>query len=380
MIPIALHLNEKNVLIVGGGQVALQRAKKYCQDGAKVTVVSFHFLNELKNSDVICIQDGYHHKYLDGQFMVYAATDSRAVNHQIMLDCKERNILCGSATKDDDASFYGMSYRENEVGMVAYSSHQRLPYVAPLLDMFMKMVDDNKEKLELLAYLRPYIIKFENYNKSIFQILFEESNERLNFLKKSLEKGYGIIFVYHKNRFDNHYDFHLQPSLFLSIEEFHQLQMIFQFPVQYYIVPLALFDGIIYQQMVKSLLKNMKNLGPMIKTEEDIDVIRQLLSTKRKQIWILHNRKNEALKRMFKERIIDVDIYDFHDHIQLDKEEKYSLTVLLLGHGKHYRDYQNLVNDYIQKGYDIVFDGNLLDHQEYCLYYEKKIENFIENV
>ena len=39
MIPVALNLQNKNVLIVGGGKVALRQAQKFIQQQDCVTVV-----------------------------------------------------------------------------------------------------------------------------------------------------------------------------------------------------------------------------------------------------------------------------------------------------------------------------------------------------
>ena len=52
----------------------------------------------------------------------------------------------------------------------------------------------------------------------------------------------------------------------------------------------------------------------------------------------------------------------------------YELKIMILGHGKHYADYQNLVKDYQRQGYDIVFGGNLLDCQEMKNYLIKRIK------
>lgn len=376
MIPVSLQLKNKNVLIVGGGKVTLRKAKKYLSQNAKVTVLSPCILDELKTLDIQWIQDSYHQKYLNHIFMVYAATQYQDINHQIIMDCHQKNILCGSATKDEDASFYEMAYQENEAGMVAYSSHQKLPYVKPLVEKLMEVVDENKEKLALLIQLRPHVLKLKQ--KEMFQTLFDTPDYILEFLKASLEAKYGLIFIYHKNRYDNHYHFDLKPALYLSIEEFNQYHALFQFEVKYVVIPLVMFEGIIYQRMTRNLSQHFINTGPFIQGKEDIEYLNEVLKSDRKQIWILHNRQDDALKQLFKEHTKNVDIYDFNEDIKLDQKEKYCLTVLLLGHGKHYYDYQKLVQNYQEKNYDIVFGGNLLDHDIISDYLENKIEKMIK--
>lgn len=374
MIPVALNLKGKNVLIVGAGKVALKKARKYILEGAHVYVVSIAFREEFKQLDVQMVCDSYHSRYLNEMFLVYAATQDRDINHQIVMDCTQRNIICGSATKDGEASFYGMAYREDEAGMVAYSSHQQFPYSQPLLDQMMTVIEKEKPKMLLLAKLRPYILKTPHDDRQIFSLFYHAPLQLLQFLWDSLTDQYGVIVIYHKNKFDNSYHFDMQPIVYLSIEEFHDYQTLFRFPVRYICVPLVMSEGMIYQRMTKDMSSDLINTGPVIQSKDDIIFLMDTWKSERKQIWVLHHRQDDRLKNMFKTFTRNIDIYDFHEEIVLDKEEMYELKIMILGHGKHYADYQNLVKDYQRQGYDIVFGGNLLDCQEMKNYLIKRIK------
>ena len=98
----SIHLENKNVLVVGSGKVAQRKIKQFLREKANVTVLS---LEEYDNPKVKMIQDQYHEDYLENQFLVYAATNDSLVNHQIVEDCNVRNILCGNAKYDKDAAF-----------------------------------------------------------------------------------------------------------------------------------------------------------------------------------------------------------------------------------------------------------------------------------
>lgn len=378
MIPVALNLKGKNVLIIGAGKVALQKVKKYLNEEAHIYVVSLTFLEEFRNLDIQCICASYHPKYLKNMFLVYAATEDRNVNHQIVIDCTQRNIICGSATKDAEASFYGMAYRENEAGMVAYSSHQQFPYSQPLLDELMTVVEKEKPKLLLLAKLRPYILQLPHADRQFFSLLYHAPLNLLQFLWDSLTAQYGIIVIYHKNKFDNSYHFDMEPIVYLSIEEFYDYQELFEFSVRYICVPLTVSDGIIYQRMIKNISSKLINIGPLIQTQDDICFLADILKNERKQIWILHNRQNDQLKNLFKMYTDGIDIYDFNEEIKIDKKKSYELRVMILGHGKHYVDYLNLVKDYQSESYDIVFGGNLLDCPEIKNYLTKRMKRSLE--
>ncbi len=378
MIPVALNLQNKNVLIVGGGKVALRQAQKFLQQQACVTVVSPDFLDDFKALDLSLKKDFYQQSYLENMFLVYSATSSPQVNHQVVIDCNLRNILCGSATKDENASFYGMSYQQNDVGMVAYSSHQQFPYVKPLLNELMTVVEKNRSRLQLLAWLRPYVLQLENDHKDIFGALFAAPLELLQFLADSLTCGHGVVIVYHHNKFDNSYHFEIEPVIYLSIEEFHQYQHLLMFDVTYICFPLALADGIIYRRMISQLSSKIINAGAVIQSECDIAELSQLLKSERQPVWILHDRRDSWLKDMLRRYCPQALIYDFNDKISLEMDQGYELRVLILGHGKHYRDYQLLVKQYYQAGYDIVFAGNLLDCPAVKTYLTMRIKALID--
>lgn len=379
MIPVALNLRNRNVLIVGGGKVALRQTKKFLQQQAHVTVVSPEFLADFQNLNIQCINDYYHPDYLKDVFLVYSATSNRDINHKVVRDCSKNQILCGSATRDEEATFYGMAYQENDVGMVAYSSHQRFPYNKPLIDEFMTVIEKNKTRLQLLSWLRPYVLKLPDYHKDIFGTLYGAPIVLLQFLADSIRCGHGVIVIYHHNKFDNSYDFNFDPVIYLSIEEFQLYQQLFMFDVRYVCFPLVMADGMIYQRMTENMSSHIVNAGAVIQSKADVNTIVTMLKRNCHQIWILHDRQNSWLKEMFKLMCSnsDIDVYDFHDKLHLERCKHYEMRILILGHGKHYHDCKMMADHYCQQGYDIVFTGNLLDSDDVKAYIVKKIQALI---
>ena len=68
MIPVCISLKNRNVLIVGGGKVALRKAKLFLREEANITVISKIFEKEFDDLSVNCITDKYQHKYLKDMF------------------------------------------------------------------------------------------------------------------------------------------------------------------------------------------------------------------------------------------------------------------------------------------------------------------------
>ena len=96
--PINLFLTDRPCLVVGGGKVALRKIQLLLDAGAEVAVVSPEVCDELQ---VLIEQRRVTHtvrRFEDsdvaGAMLVYAATNSRGANRQILDCCRERNILC----------------------------------------------------------------------------------------------------------------------------------------------------------------------------------------------------------------------------------------------------------------------------------------------
>ena len=98
-IAIALHLQGKRVLIIGGGAVALRKARQFADEQALVTVLAPSFIPAFDALAVQRISAGYVRACLRGYLLVYAASDDAELNAQIVRDAGEEGILCGSATQ-----------------------------------------------------------------------------------------------------------------------------------------------------------------------------------------------------------------------------------------------------------------------------------------
>jgi len=94
-LPIAINVDGKRILVVGGGNVALQKAKILSQYTSAMTFLALTFLPELVEGFPFCqfIQEAYHKKFLKGHFLVYACTDNQELNQRIACDARKKGIL-----------------------------------------------------------------------------------------------------------------------------------------------------------------------------------------------------------------------------------------------------------------------------------------------
>ncbi|HYC93842.1 MAG TPA: bifunctional precorrin-2 dehydrogenase/sirohydrochlorin ferrochelatase [Thermoanaerobaculia bacterium] len=94
--PIYLDIEDRSVVIIGGGNVCARKAETMMKYGARVTVVSPEFTEEIeqwaREGCLALKRKEYDASDLDGANIVIASTDVQAVNEQIAADCRARRI------------------------------------------------------------------------------------------------------------------------------------------------------------------------------------------------------------------------------------------------------------------------------------------------
>ena len=141
LFSIEVNLEGKNVLVVGGGRIALRKVKTLLPTGARITVVAPQFdpeFDALKSgesaSSITLKNRPYEPLDLRGIFMVFICTDQPAVNAQVSNDARARRILVNNACDYLDGDFIvpaRMDFGENIA--VTVSTQGRAPSLAKML-------------------------------------------------------------------------------------------------------------------------------------------------------------------------------------------------------------------------------------------------------
>jgi len=92
--PIVLDLGGRRAVVVGGGKVALRKARSLADAGADVRVVAPQLAPEFAADERLeCVAAAYAAEHLDGAAVVIAATDDEAVNAQVAADARAAGVL-----------------------------------------------------------------------------------------------------------------------------------------------------------------------------------------------------------------------------------------------------------------------------------------------
>ncbi|MDV7187825.1 bifunctional precorrin-2 dehydrogenase/sirohydrochlorin ferrochelatase [Lutibacter sp. TH_r2] len=154
LYPIFLKVHQLNVLIVGGGTVALEKLSFLLKSSpnANVVVVSKEFdddfLNLAKKYCVSMVKSAYSESALKNKQLVIGATNNKIVNREIYLDAKAENILVNIADTPSLCDFYlgGIVTKGNI--KIAISTNGKSPTLAKRLRQFFEeVIPDNIDDL-----------------------------------------------------------------------------------------------------------------------------------------------------------------------------------------------------------------------------------------
>ena len=141
LFSIEINLEGKNVLVVGGGRIALRKVKTLMPTGARITVVAPQLDPEFESlgrenevSSLVLKKRPYEPLDLRSVFLVFICTDQPAVNARVSNDARARRILVNNACDYLDGDFIvpaRMDFGENIA--VTVSTQGRAPSLAKKL-------------------------------------------------------------------------------------------------------------------------------------------------------------------------------------------------------------------------------------------------------
>ena len=104
--PMVLDLAGRRAVVVGGGRVALRKARALAEAGARVTAVAPEFLPEFADeAGVERIEATYKADHLAGAVLVIAATDDAAVNRRVADDARAAHVLANVVDVPEQCDF-----------------------------------------------------------------------------------------------------------------------------------------------------------------------------------------------------------------------------------------------------------------------------------
>ncbi len=191
--PVNLNLDNMEIIIVGGGKVALRKCMNFLEFGKSVTVLAPDFDSrflELGNK-VDLINDIFKEEYIDKFDIVVAATDDKEVNEEIACICRKKSKLINVVDSRDLSDFTVSSYVKRGDLLIGISTGGKIPALSAKIRRDLEEIYDESfaEYVDLLGELREKIIKkYEDKTerKKVLKALVELDIEELKEIEKNI--------------------------------------------------------------------------------------------------------------------------------------------------------------------------------------------------
>lgn len=191
--PVNLNLDNMEIIIVGGGNVALRKCMNFLDFGKSVTVLAPDFDSrflELGNK-VDLINDIFKEEYIDKFDIVVAATDDKDVNEEITCICRKKSKLINVVDSRDLSDFTVSSYVKRGDLLIGISTGGKIPALSAKIRRDLEEIYDESfaEYVDLLGELREKIIKkYEDKTerKEVLKALVELDIEELKEIEKNI--------------------------------------------------------------------------------------------------------------------------------------------------------------------------------------------------
>ena len=128
VFPVSINLNNKNILVIGAGKIALRKVETLMSYNCNILVITKDILEEKfleleKNNKIKILKNQEFEKnFLENIFLVIAATDNEVLNKNISELCMSKNILVNNITSKDDMNVRFASIYEKDDIQIAISA------------------------------------------------------------------------------------------------------------------------------------------------------------------------------------------------------------------------------------------------------------------
>jgi siroheme synthase-like protein len=164
LFPIFLKLEGRPCLVVGAGDVALEKITSLLQADAAIRVVAptvSGAIEKLAAAKRIQLdRRDFEESDLEGQTLVVTATNSREINHSVYLAAQRRGLLCNSVDDPPNCDFYFASIVQRGNLQIAISTAGESPALAQRLrrEIDAQLPQGTGEWVENLGNLRREIL------------------------------------------------------------------------------------------------------------------------------------------------------------------------------------------------------------------------------
>jgi siroheme synthase-like protein len=158
--PVFLDIADKPVVVIGGGNVALQKVEGLIDAGAQVTVISPELNDRMQalrdGGKFMHIKREYEPGDLEGYELAFVATDDRSANETVWQEGRQRHIWVNAVDDVPNCDFIMPGIIRRGELIVAISTSGGSPAMARKVreDLEMFLSDEDAELLDVASKIR----------------------------------------------------------------------------------------------------------------------------------------------------------------------------------------------------------------------------------
>lgn len=163
LYPINLNLDNIEITIIGGGDVAYRKCKNFMDFNKKVRVVSKDFIKEFHElgNGVELIADEYKEEHIKSSFIVVAATNNKKINEEIGIYCRDRGKLVNVVDNIELCNYTVPAFVKRGDLLISISTGGKSPSLSSKIKKELEDTYDDsyEEYLNILGECRSKIIE-----------------------------------------------------------------------------------------------------------------------------------------------------------------------------------------------------------------------------
>jgi precorrin-2 dehydrogenase / sirohydrochlorin ferrochelatase len=122
-LPLNIRIDNRKILFVGGGNIALHKIRTVEQYTRNISIVSLEIKDELHQMGFTEICKEYEKSDLEGFFLVYACTNNLEVNRRIKNDAATYGIMVNVVDNRELSDFISPAVIKKDEMTIAVSSN-----------------------------------------------------------------------------------------------------------------------------------------------------------------------------------------------------------------------------------------------------------------
>ncbi len=176
--PVFIQLEDKKVVVVGGGNVAYRKVLALLECGADIHVAGRALVPELEqlveNGAIHFLGREFKDEFLDRAFMIIAATDNKDLNHQISACARKKGVMVNAVDQPPDCDFIVPSILKRGDLLIAISTSGKSPALARKIRKGLEAQFGHEYEgiLDMMGRLRKEVLRLglsQKENALIFQ-------------------------------------------------------------------------------------------------------------------------------------------------------------------------------------------------------------------